>query len=406
MNKDRYLYFLVFGFGLIASAANASLKFDGSSTASRLLTAITKTSGSASQEMELTANKAHELKELGSKIKAKYEALKALAEDVQETIDAAKDAYNDTMNNVNEIKSKYEETLDNLKSSELGTTANLTAELNSLKKKREDRQKNLTEELQAKAKAAEENHNTLLDIYDQIEDEEMRQVLAPEIEEAESLYASFAANVEKLNKNPEIYFQADPEYKSLSDQMKQVENRLKETGKEAGALTASYVKSFLKKSDGQKKQEYSKVIEENFLLPDEADDAKGLDRVLKHRNQTLIKDATHSFYVAAKLKTELDHDLEQAEMKKDNTAAVDYKLTAGNLLVEQRIDAIKTLYNYTNLLLAEMRLKTSQNMVQQDFRLKNYDKDPAVLNLDDYIFTEKDVPTDAGKKSFLDSVTQ
>ncbi len=406
MSKCRYLYFLFFGFLLMAPGVNASLKFDGSATGSRASTAATDSSGAATKETESVANKALELKTLGSKLKAKFEVAKALAADVQDTANAAKDLYDDTVNNATEIKSQYENTINNLKASELGTTANLTKELNSLNEKRKARQENVTEELKAKTSSAQENVNTLRGMYDQAEDESTRQALAMELEEAETQYNDYAAKWESLGKDAESYLQTDSEYKSLSDQIRQVENRLKETGGEAVALTASFVKSFLKKSDSQKKQQYSQVIEQNFLLPDEADDAKGLDRILKHRNQTLLKDVAHSFYAAAKLKTHLDQDLEQADMKKDNMAAVDYKLTSGNLLVEQRIDAIKTLYNYTNLLLAEMRMKTSQNMLHQAYRPKNYDKDPAVLNLDDYIFTEKDVPTDAGKKSFLDSVTE
>ena len=44
-------------------------------------------------------------------------------------------------------------------------------------------------------------------------------------------------------------------------------------------------------------------------------------------------------------------------------------------------------------------------MLNQDHRLKNYDKNPAALNLDNYIFTKDDIPSDEGKESFLDSVT-
>ena len=86
-------------------------------------------------------------------------------------------------------------------------------------------------------------------------------------------------------------------------------------------------------------------------------------------------------------------------------ASVDYKITAVNLLIDQRIEDINILYNYTNLMIADLRLKTSQNMFRQDYRLKTYGKDPAVLNLDNYIFTKEDVPTDEGQTSFLDSVT-
>lgn len=55
-------------------------------------------------------------------------------------------------------------------------------------------------------------------------------------------------------------------------------------------------------------------------------------------------------------------------------------------------------------MLADIRLKTAQDMMMQDYRLKNYDKNPASLNLDNYVFTEDDIKTDEGRTSFLSKV--
>ena len=114
----------------------------------------------------------------------------------------------------------------------------------------------------------------------------------------------------------------------------------------------------------------------------------------------------HVLYSSIALKLQLDDDLERLTTKQKNVAAADYKMTAGNMMVEQKIEDIKILYNYTSLMIADLRLKTSQNMLNQDYRLKNYDKNPAALNLDNYIFTKDDIPSDEGKKSFLDKVAQ
>ena len=51
-----------------------------------------------------------------------------------------------------------------------------------------------------------------------------------------------------------------------------------------------------------------------------------------------------------------------------------------------------------------MKLKTALNMLNQDYRVKDYEKDPANLNLDNYVFTEDDVTSDEGEKGFLDGV--
>ena len=172
-------------------------------------------------------------------------------------------------------------------------------------------------------------------------------------------------------------------------------------------MASATAKSCLKalSDDKQKNAEYNAMIAENFLLPDEVENDANVKRVLNHRNQVLISDIKNAFLSAAEQKNGFDEDIERLTRKKDNMAAVDGKLTSANLLIEQRIEDINILYKYTNLLIADMRLKTSLNVRNQKYRLENYDKDPAVLNLDNYIFTADDVPTDAKEKSFLDGVT-
>ena len=204
------------------------------------------------------------------------------------------------------------------------------------------------------------------------------------------------------NNQGDDYLNSDSEYQALIAQRDDIEAQLGDISVAAADFAATTIKSLLSKSDAEKQEEYNKVITENFLKQDEANTAENVARIMKHRREVFKEDIAHVLYTAIKLKLQLDEDLERITTKQENMAAADYKMTAGNMLVEQRIEDIKIWYNYTNLLIADLRLKTSQNMLNQDHRLKNYDKNPAALNLDNYIFTEDDIPSDEGEKSFLD----
>lgn len=408
MNKRFYFLSLILCLSVVTSA-QASLKADAAAIAGRVNTWVQDTAAGVQTKINTAAQKFQE-SQLGTSIKAKIETIKAMKEDVSSAAGTIQDEYQETADNTNAIKDAatdvYEEQVSNFENSQTGKVTELNKQLEDVKKQMQDRSDVLSQELSSKTEAAKNNLSTMQSMYESVESDEAKQQLAQEMSSLEGQIAQYEDYAKQIENEEGDYLNNDDEYADLLNQKKQLESQIAQTG--IGALVNaadSLISAFNNKSDEQRSSEYNQVIKENFLLPEEAETAENVSRVLKHRQEVLAKDTAHAFYTAAKLKLSLDADLERIKLKKDNMASVDYKLTSVNLLTEQKIEDIKILYNYTNLMLADMRLKTSRNMFNQEYRLQNYDKDPAALNLDNYIFTKDDVPTDAGEKSFLDKVT-
>ncbi len=427
-NKVKKIVIIIGCFFVIGNTqdALAQIKFGTSETAGAIMSNIQKAEEWVQNQVNTASQKMQELI-TGPKIQAAIEKIRALKESITAAANEIKDAYDDVSGSIDAVSDNINETVagineqadqitgevdnitsevDNLKQTDVGTAANLTMQLADINQQIEDRKTAISEEVAAKAQAAQDNYATLQAMYDAAEDEADKAVISSELETLTGEMEEYNTLLEQFENNQgDDYLNSDSEYQALIAQRDDIEAQLGDISVAAADFAATTIKSLLSKNDAEKQEEYNKVITENFLKQDEANTAENVARIMKHRREVFKEDIAHVLYTAIKLKLQLDEDLERITTKQENMAAADYKMTAGNMLVEQRIEDIKILYNYTNLLIADLRLKTSQNMLNQDHRLKNYDKNPAALNLDNYIFTEDDIPSDEGEKSFLDSVT-
>lgn len=403
MNKIRRYALLIAVLLLTPIEVNAGLKMDISAGMSRMMNSIEKFVSDVQEKVD-KASKKMQAKINGTKIPTMIETVKALNSSVKEVTAAGEALYSDTMSNVGELTDEYEATIDEFEKSELGKSKALVQQQADLNKQIKARQEVLTEELTAKRKAAQQNYETLQAMQNVATEQAVQDKLSAEMAELQTQLTQYNTNLQQISSGEGAYLEEDAEYKSLIDQREQVIMQLGELGIENMSKMAEEFKNMLSMDDAQKAQEYNKVIEDNFLLSNEPENAENVKRIVQNRQKVLLKDIAYAFNKAVNLKLQLDADLDEAIRFQENIAGVDQKMTSGNLLIQQRILDTQILYNYTDLMIAEMRLKTSQNMANQAYRLKNYDKNPAVLDLDSYIFTKKDVKTDVGKKSFLENV--
>ena len=420
-NKVKKTMLIIGCFFVIGGMQNvqAQLKTGASETAGAVMSNIQKAEEWVQNQVNTASQKIQELV-TGPKIQAAVEKIRALKEDiaaaateikdtyddVSESVDTVSDNINETVSGINEQADQITDEVDKVKETDAGTAASLTMQLTEINQQIEDRKTAVSEELSAKAQTAQDNYNMMQAMYEATEDEADKSVISSEMETLTKEMEEYNTLLEQIKDDGgEDYLNSDSEYQALIAQREDIEAQLRDIGASAADFAATAIGDFLSKSDAEKQEEYNSVISENFLKKGEANTAQNVARIMKHRQEVFKEDVAHALYTAIKLKLQLDSDLERIRTKQENMAAADYKMTAGNMLVEQRIEDIKILYNYTNLLIADLRLKTSQNMLNQDHRLKNYDKNPAALNLDNYIFTKDDIPSDEGKESFLDSVT-
>lgn len=403
-----YLFFISFMCLLIAGSAEASIKADISAFSSRVVTTVQDTVITVQTKIDTAAKKFQE-SQIGSAIKSTVETVKALKEDVTKAANTVKAEYQETVDNANAIKDAavdaYEEEKEKFENSKAGQLTELSKELDDVNKQLEDRTTVLSQELSAKKEAAQSNLVNMQKMYEQTDDEESKAQLSQEMSALEQQIAQYEADAKQIEEAGSDYLKSDEEYNELFSKQAELAAQIAELSANTVADAADSLINAFNQTDAERSAKYNEVIEENFLGPQEPETAENVSRIIKHRQEVLVKDTANAFYAAATLKLALDEDLERIKRKQRNMSAVDYKITAANLLIEQKIEDIKILYNYTNLMVADLRLKTSRNMFNQDYRLKNYDKDPAVLDLDNYIFTKDDVPSDEGEKSFLDSVT-
>ncbi len=408
MKLIKVVIFALF-MSVLSSNAQASLKTDISAFAGRVSSTINNTVENIKVKINTAAQKVQEWY-TGSKIKSTIETVKALKEDVLTAASTVQDEYQETMDNFDEIGDSatdaYEREMEDFQNSQTGQTVELSQQLDDVNKQIDARKEVLLAEVNAKNEAAQENLAILQSMYEATTDEDGKAQLASQIESVQNEISQYGEYSKQIEEGKGEYLEQDSEYSKLQAEKEELVMQLAELSADVGSdALDKFGDAFTNQSDAERSEEYNKVISENFLLREEAETAESVARITQHRQEVLIKDIAHAFYAAATLKLQLDADLERVERKKDNMASVDYKITAVNLLIDQRIEDINILYNYTNLMIADLRLKTSQNMFRQDYRLKTYGKDPAVLNLDNYIFTKEDVPTDEGQTSFLDSVT-
>ncbi len=408
MKLIKVVIFALF-MSVLSSNAQASLKTDISAFAGRVSSTINNTVENIKVKINTAAQKVQEWY-TGSKIKSTIETVKALKEDVLTAASTVQDEYQETMDNFDEIGDSatdaYEREMEDFQNSQTGQAVELSQQLDDVNKQIDARKEVLLAEVNAKNEAAQENLAILQSMYETTTDEDGKAQLASQIESVQNEISQYGEYSKQIEEGKGEYLEQDSEYSKLQAEKEELAMQLAELSADVGSdALDKFGDAFTNQSDAERSEEYNKVISENFLLREEAETAESVARITQHRQEVLIKDIAHAFYAAATLKLQLDADLERVERKKDNMASVDYKITAVNLLIDQRIEDINILYNYTNLMIADLRLKTSQNMFRQDYRLKTYGKDPAVLNLDNYIFTKEDVPTDEGQTSFLDSVT-
>ena len=108
--------------------------------------------------------------------------------------------------------------------------------------------------------------------------------------------------------------------------------------------------------------------------------------------------------MAAEIKNTFDKQDDESHRINTNMSGADMQISALGMQTQQTIQDIEILHKYNKLKIVDLKLKTALNMLNQDYRVKDYEKDPASLNLDNYVFTEDDVTSDEGEKGFLDGV--
>ncbi len=393
---------------MVANNASAGLKLDALSMLER---APLDFAGDLSETAGVVTDAAAMGKEVyqkGTRAKALFEKTKLKVQNVMEKFDSLMPGYNGEP----EAGTTYEEQEAEAEAAVNELPTSLEVESKTLSIEMDDRKDALLSEAEGRKTTSEENIAILNVMLEDADDPQTRAMIQSKINEHQAVVNEQTDIIVDLNsENSEILAQ-DESYQSLNEEKKQADQKLQDklanAAKIAGVagMTLSKVAGFLKKSPEEKGAAYSEVLENNFILPEEAKNAESVSRVRKYRTKVLVDSMVEAIVAAAKFQNSLDKEEEESYKIQDNTAGAEQQLSAIAMMTEHKIQETQLLHEYNKLILANMKLQTALNMNNQDYKLKNYspEKNPAVLNLDNYVFDEDDIVTDEKKKGFLDNI--
>lgn len=392
-----FVFLLVF----LPLNANSGLKLDGLAIVERF-TVFGTTVGDAATVVSDTAVTAKQIVQKGTQLKAYVEKTKLMVDDVFKKIEETVPGYD------GKDDETYEEEEAAAQAKLDGTEPQLKRDEAAIEGDLETRKEALITEYNGKKATIEENISILNQMLKDAEDEETRRSIQTQIDSLSAEVKSYDDSINDLQSEDSEILENDPEYQKMMARKAEIKQKLKGYAILAGGMlakfTASAIKNMLQKDDATKTQEYNAVIEANFLTPEEPEISENVDKKRKHRTEELIDSMAVAISTAAKFKNNYDKTIEEHHRIQNNLVGADQQMSSLGMQTQQTILETEVLHEYNKLLIIDMKLRTAINMKNQDFRLKNYEKDPATLNMDNYVFTEKDVKSDKSKKSFLDGV--
>lgn len=334
------------------------------------------------------------------KVEDKVDAVKDKVEEkvekVQDKVDTAKstaDRVSSTYDSVSgEVGATFEES--KAAAEKVKSKTELVKKEQDLKNQMQSRKEVMLAEQTAKIAAAQENLNAYVDMYNAAQTDEERKSIAQEMESTQALIEQYQENLKQIQEGNEEFLQGDSEYAKLTTEHNAVvQDIASQAAGKAEELTnklASSVKALCGGNSSGDTQMYDKFFKEYFLVDGQDQTPENVEKIMAKRREVFLSDIAYAYSLGASYRATSDESLQDSEDAQDDIKDVDTKLTAVNMLTAQKIDEISRLYQYLELKLASMRLKTSQFLVNQPYRLQSYDKDPAQLNFDNYVFTEED----------------
>lgn len=370
------------------------------------------TAAQAGKETEKGAkkffNKMKGLYEKGSEwTGAQLESIKA----IKENIDSAQASVNSGISSGQSMYSDVDSTKNSLtsqaKDSQAGQLATLKKEVDGLNKQREERKTALIEEAKGKSKTAAENFGNLQAMLDSAADEQQRAMINKQIEKARAENEKYTKAMSDIEADPDTYFGKDRQYADLTRKYDKAKAELDEMSKNSLMQGASFGLGVLKNlflSSKQRRDAYEQVRKDNFLKINEVEKPENNKRVIKYRKKTLLKDMAHAASVGINYKQKSEEWVEKINRAQRNMAAADHQQTSVNMLIQQKIVDAEILFSFTEMLIADLRVRTAADMRGMPLKLKDYEQDPSILRMDNYVFTEKKIKSDKGIKNSLNKL--
>lgn len=146
------------------------------------------------------------------------------------------------------------------------------------------------------------------------------------------------------------------------------------------------------KQDEETAAAINAVIQSNFLAEDEPETSENVARIKAYRNYVALRDTVDALYKAIQIKKTRYQDDDNADQLADKGGQLESATAAISMDTKLKIENMKSLVAYTELLLQDMKMRTASELAQISvYKLKDYSRDPTQFSLDDYTFSKDDL---------------
>ena len=391
---------------LMSCPAQAAIKFDVAATAGKITETVSGWLETAKKKMD-ESETLQTLIAYGKGAKEAMEAVKGLQEDVEGAIDETKQAVNDAKNSVTAVADEAAASVGEL-SDEVASTGGVIGKVNAqiqgaqqllaLKEEKAQIESQMEEDIAA---AAEEINAKIKLADDNIA--KLREMMVSEPDNKDNYDAQIASYQKQKSdyqnelsaKEREIRQSGQERLASVNSQIETLRN---ETASKAVSAAKDKIGGLLKQ-DEETAAAINAVIQSNFLAEDEPETSENVARIKAYRNYMALRDTVDALYKAVQIKKTRYQDDNNADQLADKGRQLESATAAISMDTKLKIENMKSLVAYTELLLQDMKMRTASELAQISvYKLKDYSRDPTQFSLDDYTFSKDDIKQSIGQE--------
>ena len=135
----------------------------------------------------------------------------------------------------------------------------------------------------------------------------------------------------------------------------------------------------------QSSAELNKTIANNFIPEKEQLTTENMKKVEDYRQKTKTADILRAYSIALQIRANRGENTEKADDTASDVSAMDGSSAAIALDTQLKVQNMKSLLDYTKLLVQEMKMKSASDLANiKAGKLNNPNKDVTQFNLDDY----------------------
>lgn len=151
--------------------------------------------------------------------------------------------------------------------------------------------------------------------------------------------------------------------------------------------------------DAATAEELNKTIAKNFVGANEPVNEENRKRIDINRRAAQVVDTIGALNAALNIKKGLDANDEKTDKTKDKADTSEGASSSVTMDIQLKIENMKALVKYTKLLVADMKMRTANDMAGLSrYKLRDPEKDVTQFNLDDYKYKSSECGKEKKKK--------